>query len=785
MIDGPAHDGPVSRNHPATELTPLKRFFLNIRTFVTAALLLNSAIGQTHSGRTADYVRDVKPILKTRCYSCHGSIRQEAELRLDTVDFMRVGGESGATLHKDDLLNSLLLNRVAATDESERMPPEGEPLSPEQIGRIKAWLAAGAPSPANEQPQANPQTHWAFQPLIRIVPPSTVHPIDAFVDRRLHAAGLHRSKTAQPVSVVRRMFLDLHGLLPTPEQIDRWTRRIAEQPTRGCADLINELLKSPRYGERWAQHWLDVVRYADTHGYEVNTPRPHAWPYRDYVILAFNDDKPYDRFVFEQLAGDTVGEDAATGFLVAAAALLPGQIGKDEASKRLARQDELDEVIVGTTATFLGLTVGCARCHDHKFDPIPQDDYYAFQAFFAGMDYGDREIHDRNYERRTAKAATLQPKITELQCQLDDDENSGNVNLAAVTVQLEELKKQQSELRTPQLVFAGRFRDPDATFVLNGGDPEQPTTEMTPHVLTAIASLQLPQESSDRERRTALANWIASAENPLTARVLVNRLWQSHFGIGLVETSSDFGLNSMPPSHPELLDWLAQELIDSNWSMKHLHRLIMSSETYRQESGWTTTVKGIDNQSVNPLTVDANNRLLWRSNNRRLEAEAIRDCMLQVSGQLNLTAGGPGFDFFKTRGGLSGFPPVVDFSASELRRMIYAHRIRMEPVPVFGAFDFPDAGLPTPRRSRSTTAIQALNLFNSPFVLDQSTAFANRVQTEFGESPERQVHRAFRLALGRLPSAAEEAFVVNVIREHDLATLCRALFNSSEFLFIP
>ena len=1131
-----------------------------------SAVLLSIFFSDTCSADSVDYVRDIKPLFKTKCYSCHGAMKQEANLRVDTVKLMQIGGDSGAVLNVSDLLASHLLERITATDEAERMPPEGEPLSPEQVERLKTWLAAGAPAPANERPQANPKTHWAFQTLKKATPETPHHSIDGLIDRRLEHAGLHRSPPADTVALIRRMFLDLHGLPPTPLQIDEWTQRLSQtgpatlreqKKALGIKDLISELLSSPRYGERWAQHWLDIVRYADTHGFEVNTPRENAWPYRDYVIQAFNDDKPYDRFVFEQLAGDTVGVDAATGFMVAAAALLPGQIGKDEESKRLARQDELDEIIIGTTATFLALTVGCARCHDHKFDPIPQKDYYAMQAFFAGVDYGDREIRGEEQQKRTAVADKLQPRINELRTQLSqyepraftgrtiiiDDEdpervvllqtknghgknpqggeqgyrddvgdatrignlsrsrytwwdnktgedvftwnpntagrfrlwiswgvhgsgvhtrdaryvldhdgdlsttndqqqvaqadqyhfayvaegeseqkplwsglfdagiheftsstrlvlrggetgtgitadvivlqetadapghsagnklasgqalnnsqqprlrapvdalktverfdpvttrfvrftslatiddnkhepcidelevftvgeipvnvalethgtkptssgnysnagqhqlkhiNDGNygnsfswissergkgwvqlefaeletidriewardrngkfsdrlpiryrietstdgrdwtivassedrapmgtpydgmtsvlrngesagdagIDLTALAGELQQLESKQSDLRKPQMVFAGRFRNPDATFVLNRGDPEQPTTEITPHVLTSIGSLQLPKESRDQQRRAALAKWMTSPQNPLTARVMVNRIWQSHFGMGLVETSSDFGLNGTEPSHSELLDWLAREFIDSGWSVKHVQRLILSSATYQQSAVWRRNEESALNVA-DPLAADAGNRLLWRFPSRRLEAEAIRDSMLQVSGQLNLQMGGPGFNFFKTRGGLSGFPAVDEFTANERRRMIYAHKIRMEPAPVFGAFDCPDAGLPTPRRSQSTTAIQALNLFNSAFVVDQAETFAQRVRAEAGESFPEQIRLAFRLTTARLPVESEEAAVLNVVREHGLSTLCRALFNSSEFLFIP
>ncbi|MCA9101677.1 MAG: DUF1553 domain-containing protein, partial [Planctomycetales bacterium] len=850
-------------------------------------------------------------------------------------------------------------------------------------------------------------------------------------------------------------------------------------------------------------------------------------------------DKPYDRFVFEQLAGDAVGEDRATGFLVAAAALLPGQIGQDDASKRQARQDELDEIIVGTGATFLGVTIGCARCHDHKFDPFTQQDYYSMQAFFAGVEYGDREIHDADYELRRQRATELGRRIAQLDAKLreyappafpgdtliiDDDDprttalkppgerlenpsgsergyrddvgaddrlgnlsrggftrygatpsedvftwNPGvtgryhlwvswgahgdatqsgdarylldadgrldtrddqtevaranqqhfsgvsegpmekkplwsglldagthdwapetrlvlrcgggaanvaadvivlqaddaaapadektlprlrgpvdaagndeyfapvdarfirftvaatiddnlhepcldelevfavgseprNVALAATGtiatssgnysetgrhqlghindgrfgnewswissergggwVQLElprveridrirwardrerqyadrlpidyrievsldgvqwttvassgdrvppgtphddvyallrnqpaggtvelmpliderkDLDARRDELETTRLVFAGVFREPHETFVLNRGDPEQRLDPTVPHVPVSLGSLTLGTDVTDQQRRTALADWIASPENPLTARVIVNRVWQQHFGHGLVDTPSDFGMNGARPTHPQLLDWLAQQFVADGWSMKRLHRRILLSQTFCQSNQ-------VDSQAT---VVDADNRLLGHFASRRLEAEAIRDCMLFVSGRLNLEMGGPGFDFFETRGGLSGFPPKQSFGPDELRRMIYAHKIRMEPVPVFGAFDCPDAGQATPSRSQSTTAIQALNLFNSDFVVEQATELARRAEAESSDTTSgapddaTAIDRAFRLTLSRRPSEQERAAAARVVAEHGLPTLCRVLLNTNEFLFIP
>ena len=358
-----------------------------------------------------------------------------------------------------------------------------------------------------------------------------------------------------------------------------------------------------------------------------------------------------------------------------------------------------------------------------------------------------------------------------------------NSELAGIAKALDSLRMEKRALEKSQTVYGGKFRKPDTTRVLARGDPEQPGDEVMPS-FPAVFNVVRPEAASEQDRRLALANWIASPENPLSARVVVNRIWLGHFGQGLVDTPNDFGTGGSRPSHPKLLDWLAAELIRSGWSIKHVHRQILLSETYRQSS------RQADSVPSRARKLDRDNRLLWRFPSRRLEGEAIRDSLLAVSGELNLEMGGPGFNFFRSRGGLTGFPPVTKFSASEMRRMIYAHKIRMEKVPIFGAFDCPDAGQTTPRRTRSTTAIQALNLFNSPFVIDRAKAFAARVRAENGidaetDAIDRLVTSAFELSLARPPSASELRESAAVVRAHDLETLCRVLFNSNEFLFLP
>ena len=803
------------------------------------------------------------------------------------------------------------------------------------------------------------ETHWSFRPVQRPVVPAVQaegwgrNAVDSFVLARLEAEGLRPAPEADRLTWLRRVTFDLTGLPPSMEEVERFRK-----DTRGGAHerVVDGLLSSPRHGERWAQHWLDVVRYADTHGFEVNTERTNAWPYRDYVIQAVNRSTPYDRFIREQIVGDAMGEDTATGFLITASALLPGQIGADDVSKRLARQDALDEIVVNTGQTFLGLSVGCARCHDHKFDPITARDYYSMQAFYAGVEYEDREIRSAEVEMRRREAERLKPRLEAVERRLGDfeplarvgltqtsgagplrrgvvatknidrfqpmrtrsvrftvratnnlepcvdelevlDVTGRNVALASLgtrvrssgdtvvaerhelrqihdgrygnsrswmsnengkgwvilefaeehevdrviwgrdregqfkdrlatsyTIEVGDamggwvlvadssdrhpfgkgapvggaiavttrnpgeaadvegllaekprLEKAIGEGMVGRMAFAGLFRKPDTIRVLHRGDPEQPKDEVVPAVPGVLGAMRLPKETTERQRRHALAEWIASPDNPLTARVMVNRIWQGHFGVGLVETSSDLGRNGAKPSHPELLDWLADTFVRSGWSTKTMHRLIVLSATYRQSTRHEAVA----------ASKDVDNRLLWRFPSRRLESESIRDSMLFVSGNLNLAVGGRGFDLFNFRGGLVGFQPVETFGAEGHKRMIYAHKVRREREAVFGAFDCPDAGQSTARRRESTTPIQALNLFNSRFSVDQARVFAERVEREAGLDAEARIQRAYQFALGRGAEVEEVAAALPVVREHGLRTLCRALFNSNEFLYIP
>lgn len=796
-----------------------------------------------------------------------------------------------------------------------------------------ATVAAAAPADAGREARPVAEEHWSFKPLGRQDGPRT---LDAFIDAKLAEKGLRRSPEADPATWLRRVTLDLTGLLPTPEAVAEF------QLNPNLAATVDRLLSSPRYGERWAQHWLDVIRWAETVGFETNKERQNAWPYRDWVIASLNADKPYNQFLFEQIAGDTVGEDAALGFLVAGPANLAGQVGRDEAAMRGARQDELDEVIRTVGQAFFGLTIGCARCHDHKFDPILERDYYSLQAVFAGLGYGTRRwrgaendiwtsrlpaarkrvltlrarletqrqahglrppldtVHTEDFEPVSASAIRMRIQATakggpaslyefevhsvdgdnvalasagatpsassfalanqsrhfdnlidgsidkrqsypwvavangpawiqinfkeakridqvvlhrgssmpvdfviEIQApgsaawreivhtrdrlpRNDDIRKPATVELAGVSSDdtavllklIASFRGAQAQLTRfsngPQVYAAGFDPDPAVTHQLRRGDAMQPVAEVAPGIPEFLGRFDLPPGAPEPERRIALARHLMRADHPLTARVLVNRVWHHHFGTGLVDTPSDFGKMGTKPSHPELLDWLAARFVEDGWSLKNLHRLILNSETYRQASA----------PRPNALAIDADSRLLWRYPPRRMEAEALRDSILSVSGKLNLKMGGRGFDFFNLRGGLSDYLPKETFEKDGWRRMVYAHKVRMISVDIFGSFDCPDAGQMKPSRTRSITPVQSLGLLNSPFANRQAAFFADRLRAEAGSKPAAQIDRGFALAYSRDPSPAERSHLVALAGEHGLESVCRALFNTSEFAFI-
>jgi hypothetical protein len=932
----------------------------------------------------------VAPLLVRCCLECHGPGDPHGGLDLSTREKALAGGESGAALVVGQPGESLLLERVR--DGS--MPPEGKEPRPsaDEIAQLEQWIAAGANWPAGEtlDPLARTTEHragrdwWSLQPVRRpdvpaVKDPTRVStPIDAFLLARLEQVNSSFSPAADRATLVRRVAFDLTGLPPTPEEVQAF---VVDDRADAYDQLVERLLASPRFGERWAQHWLDVVRFSESMGFERDRLRQNAWRYRDWVVAALNADMPYDEFVRRQLAGDALAPDDAeaavpTGFLVTGP---NNDVGNgSELERRRERADELDDFVTTTTSALLGLTVGCARCHDHKFDPIASRDYYRIAAALSGVRFGDRPLETavestaRAEQRKNLalRKQTLATERAELDARVDQlggaassvrneitfaavsarfvrieidrtrdgaepciDEielfgtetanepsvapNASDVerpNLAAAAsgakasassllsgfaihqvahlndgkvgnshswISAEPRGWAQIELTEPQEIARvvwgrdreGQFRDrvaqeyrvsvsldgvewkvvaerpepagsdestaaklkdelaaaradldrrqavldaelaaipappvswaainqtPEAVHLLKRGDVQQPGDEMTAGGLSGLAGLSgelnLTTGAPDAERRRALADWIVDRRNPLTARVIVNRLWQHHFGAGLVENPSDLGFGGGRPSHPELLDWLADELVASGWRLKHIHRLILLSTAYRQTSQITPLASGAAREAVSDIAALAAshpaNRLLGRFSRRRLSAEEVRDGMLVTAGSLDPTIGGPSYRFFQyTDGNIPVFEPLADDTPAladppRWRRTLYRHIVRSHTSPLLDVFDCPDPSVQTPKRSQTTTPTQSLSLLNNLLVARQSELLAERVTREVGADPAAQVERAAWLVWGRAPGVEEQTRLVDFTQRFGLRALGRVLWNTSEYLYV-
>jgi hypothetical protein len=1043
-----------------------------------------------------DFDGEIRPLLQEHCVQCHGQKKQKADLRLDAKVHAFKGGESGPAIVAAKSAESPLFKRITASGD-ERMPPDGEPLSEAQIAMIKTWIDSGADWPETAEDKAaaiDPRIqHWAYQPLPPHDPKVT---IDSFIEAKLHEKGLTFSPPADARTLTRRAHFVVTGLPPS-DMSDS-----SDLSDKSYRQLIDSLLSSRHYGEKWARHWLDVVRFADSNGFETNHERPHAWRYRDYVIDAFNTDKPFDRFMFEQIAGDTCDADVATGFIVGGP--YDRVKGQDKNLQLMQRADELSDMVNTAGTAFLATTMICAKCHNHKFDPVTQTDFYAMQAVFSGVQHGDRPIKDASHAAQEKKADELRQKLAPLNVQLAafqpksvlgrrvtlgeedaiflktpkgatpteydpgteagqlsdpgdaqrfpnigesyryfdeapgadcvawtpkrngkhriwvswgvwtthapdarfiietngkqteigtinqrqfadgkpaiaskkrwssfkslgehelaahsrillrmgqtsaplaadvilleelpapseklhirppvthtantdvfapttakhlrfiiDDSFSNNAcideleifspsgeNLALkaettsggdfgpspihklahindgqygnshswiakekkgwvqfeftqpqqitrvvwsrdrstmgkvfedriatayrieisgdaktwktvssqadrlsarfnkkvkaipsssdapadLIAKVESLQKELSTIAEPPLVYAGIFKQPEPTHRLHRGDHMNPREVVAPDALSVfkdkLGSLNLPPDAPEQQRRLAFAKWLTDPRNPLPARVMVNRIWPYICGTGLVATPSDFGHMGFKPTHPELLDWLANEFICSGWSVKHIQRLILTSCTFQQSSSVPS------DPSV--LSKDATNTLLWRFAPRRLDAESIRDSILAVTGSLDLTPGGPGFMLYEPNANYARnwIPETTDFEREDYRRMIYALKLRMEPDAIFASFDTPDAGQVCPSRPRSTTPLQALNLFNSQFVIDQAAKLATKAKT---------IREAYQLVYQRSPSKDELSTAEAFVKQEGLPAFCRALLNSNEFLFL-
>jgi mono/diheme cytochrome c family protein len=795
----------------------------------------------------------VRPLLIERCHKCHGGEMQKGQLRLDSRAAILAGGENGAAVVPGKPEESLVMEAIR--HESFEMPPDGK-LSDDEIAAIARWIELGAPWPGREDAgpdDAGPLVHkgsrtlsdddrawWAFQPVSRPEAPpaeqgASQHAIDRFIARRLAEEGLRLSPPADKATLLRRATFDLHGLPPTPEEIDAF---LADDSPDAYEKLIDRLLESPRYGERWARHWLDLVRYAESDGYKQDDFRPTAWRYRDYVIGAFNSDKPYDEFIKEQLAGDELRPDdpealIASGFL---------QLGIYEYNQRdVVTQWNaiLNEITDVTADVFLAQGLQCARCHDHKYDPLLQKDYFRLRAYFEAYSpecdapLGSAEelaAHADRLAAWEAKTAELRRELAEVEQPLRDsiakaaidkfpddtreimskpaeartpgEEQINDLAYRQVDLELvkidfskqlkgekldrwkalsEELAKFESERPTPlptALAAGDISRIAPPTFI--PGKRSAVPIEPGPLSVLDFEPAVIPEPSlaaKSTGRRRALAEWIASAENPLTARVMVNRIWQYHFGRGLVSTSSDFGHLGDLPSHPELLDYLASRFMDHGWSIKEMHRLMMTSAAYRQSSQPTHVAQG----SLN----DPANRLVWRQNLRRLDAEQIRDAILAATGELKLDAGGPSAD------------------AKEPRRTIYTKLYRNRRDALLDVFDVPDGIASMPQRNVTTTPLQSLLLVNSPWMLDRAKTLAAKVEKHAGDAMSERddaeiAVQLYRRLYNRQPTDDEKALVAAFLanptnrytgdaaqaRQKALIDLCHAMLNSSEFLFV-
>ncbi|MGV3772647.1 MAG: DUF1549 and DUF1553 domain-containing protein [Verrucomicrobiales bacterium] len=643
----------------------------------------------------------------------------------------------------------------------------------------------------------------------------SAHPIDAFIAHALEVKGLRMNGEASPRELIRRAYFGLIGLPPSPEEVAAFESDPSET---AWMKLIDNLLARPQYGERWGRHWLDQVRYAESNGYERDGPKPNVWRYRDYIIQSFNQDKPYDRFIKEQLAGDELYEEDAISAssekeawrqAIIATGYYRLHVWDDEPDSTVAAEyDDFDDIMVTTGSSFLGMTIGCARCHDHKFDPISQKDYYSMLSFFRSIDpYGEHKTGGGSrgtgkIERPLATHGEMEAwekekatRVKALKHQLD--QSTEEANRKSLEAQLKKIEEEQMPFEKA-LAAVENGSKPVATFILARGDPNSPTSEADPQFPSVFGEVKPVINSNGKHstgRRRVLAEWIADPGHPLTARVMVNQLWQRHFGVGIVPTADDFGLAGVPPTNQPLLDYLAAEFVSNGWSIKQMHRFIMTSKTYRMSSK-------SNNKFANER--DEANQYLWRQNLRRVEAEVIRDTILAVSGTLNAKQGGPSVyptlpqEVHTTQDaagkGWHDSPPE-----EQNRRSVYLVVKRALREPLLESFDAASSASPSGTRNITTTAPQALSLLNDPFVQKQASAFAERLSREAPESLESKIKHAFALVTQRLPSPQEIGLAGKLMVEQEelarkegkskpaevaLQSFCRAMLNLNEMIYI-
>lgn len=733
----------------------------------------------------------IEPVLKRECFGCHSAQAKELKggLRLDTRSGLRSGGDSGSVLVEGKPAKSPLIQAIRHEGGLE-MPPEKPKLAEETIADFVKWVELGAPDPRQESTAGSPmdrdpRQHWAFQPIRRSVSPAVkdkawlYSPLDAFILAKLESRNWSPAPAASRGEWLRRVAFDLTGLPPSPDEVVEFEK---DESPDFSERVVDRLLASPRYGERWAQHWLDVVRYAETEGYEYDRHVPDAWRFRDYVIDSLNRDKPFDRFVTEQIAGDEI-EPENPECLAASIFHRIGPVRRNAGNPDIAlsRNEVLTERtdIIGTA--FLGLTVGCARCHNHKLEPISQKDYYRLEAYFAATsEHNILLASPADQKEWEAKTAQAKQEIQKVQARAKLATGAERDRLIA------EVEAMEDRLPPPLATVPSTrndFSQRTAIHVLRRGEWESKGEPVGPRPLGILVDDELPELTADVPNpRTHLAEWLASPQQPLTARVIANRLWQAHFGVGIVKTANDFGVRGDPPSHPELLDHLAVRLMDSGWSLKWLQRQIVLSSTYRQSS--------YSPNAAQHEKADPENRMLGRFSRRRLSAEELRDAMLAVSGRLHAQAGGPSVmvpvdpqlvdQLYKPAQW-----QVAERAAEYDRRSIYLIAKRNLRLPFMEVFDAPALLASCSRRQASTHAPQALELLNGRLSNDLARAFAERLQQESGGMPSPIVGRAFWLTTGRAPTAREQELSLEFLRDGSLEEFALAMFNLNEFMYVP
>jgi len=804
------------------------------------------------------FENDVFPLLKKRCFKCHSAGKKiRGNLRLDHRAGILKGGDTGPAVNLKQPEKSLLLEAI--NYESYEMPPTGK-LPAQERAVLTKWVKLGVPwSPKikvtakkssaetqQHEPPVNEKTKqfWSFQPVKRPAVPKVRqtdwvrNPIDAFILAKLEAQGLKPAPPAMKTALLRRAYYDLIGLPPSPEEVRAF---LADDSPHAFEKVVDRLLKSPHYGEKWGRHWLDLVRYAETNSYERDNAKPHVWRYRDYVIRSFNRDKPYTQFIKEQLAGDEL-DNVTRESIIATGYYRLGIWDDEPADPKRALYDDLDDILLTTSQVFLGLTMNCARCHNHKISPIPQQDYYRFLAFFNGLNrYGIRspksirrfsvrsigteeqkrkhaaavKAHQRKVDKNKRRIAAIEKRVRGVLTNVEKEDFQYDKNRVALfkkhvsqdlpqqlldeylalRKQREKLKKFSPPALDKALCVTEIGPKPRKTHVLIRGNPHVEGPEVQPgfpQVLSPPEPVVRPPQKGQKtsNRRRALAEWIASKDNPLTARVMANRIWQYHFGRGLVRSPNNFGFGGEKPTHPELLDWLAAEFMDGGWKMKRLHKMIMLSNTYRMSS----------RRSEQAVAKDPENDLFWRFNVRRLTAEEIRDSILAVNGALNRDKMfGPSIFTIMPQAVLAGQSrPGSGWGKSSPeernRRSIYIHIKRSLRPPILVAFDAADPDSTCPVRFSTTQPTQALGMLNSDFIHREATVFAEHLEQTAGNTPREQVETALWRVFQRPPTKQEIERGLRLIQslktDHNLSDraalkmFCLVALNLNEFLFV-